>query len=65
MKTDKLKATSREGNIALEVDRPILPTTKFETFKGGLLEKLEQDALNNLKIPAKNFLDTNETEANE
>ena len=26
-KTDKIGAQSREGNIALEVDRPVLPIT--------------------------------------
>ena len=29
-RADKLGAQSREGNIALEVDRPVLPTMKFE-----------------------------------
>ena len=28
-KTDKLDATSREGNIALEIDRPVLPVMQF------------------------------------
>ena len=29
-KLDKIKAQSREGNIALEVDRPVLPTVSFD-----------------------------------
>ena len=28
-KQDKIQAKSREGNIALEVDRPVLPTETF------------------------------------
>ena len=28
-KTDKLDAQSREGNIALEIDRPVLPVMPF------------------------------------
>lgn len=28
-KGGKLEATSREGNIALDVDRPVLPTCSF------------------------------------
>ena len=47
-KTDKLEATSREGNIALEVDRPVLPILKFEALKASLLEKPEKSALENL-----------------
>lgn len=38
-KTDKLDATAREGNIALEVDRPVLPTMPFSDLKKSLLEK--------------------------
>jgi len=37
-RSDKLGAQSREGNIALEVDRPVLPITDFEDLKAGLLE---------------------------
>lgn len=32
-KQDKLAAHSREGNIALEVDRPVLPTISFNEMK--------------------------------
>ena len=38
-KQDKLAAQSREGNIALEVDRPVLPTCEFDPLKAGLMEK--------------------------
>jgi hypothetical protein len=41
-KTDKLAATSREGNIALEVDRPVLPVCSFKSLKSSLLEKPEE-----------------------
>jgi len=37
IKTDKLAATSREGNIALEVDRPVLPICSFGYLKDNLL----------------------------
>ena len=40
-KTDKLAATSREGNIALEVDRPVLPVCSFKLLKDSLLDKPE------------------------
>lgn len=38
---DKLAAHSREGNIALEIDRPVLPTKSFDDFKAELLSKLD------------------------
>lgn len=40
-KMDKIKAQSREGNIALEVDRPVLPTISFEDLKRNLLSKVD------------------------
>ena len=40
---DKLAAHSREGNIALEVDRPVLPTIGFNDFKSDLLSKLDEE----------------------
>ena len=42
LKTDKIKAQSREGNIALEVDRPVLPKISFEELKGQLLNKISE-----------------------
>lgn len=42
-KTDKIKAQSREGNIALEVDRPVLPVVSFEDLKRSLLDKFEAE----------------------
>ena len=61
-KTDKLAATSREGNIALEVDRPVLPVCSFKSLKSSLLEKPEEQALVNMLKPEKKFLDINEAE---
>ena len=37
-KMDKIKAQSREGNIALEVDRPVLPKISFEELKRSLCD---------------------------
>ena len=42
-KQDKIKAQSREGNIALEVDRPVLPTVSFEDLKSSLLTKINAE----------------------
>ena len=39
-KQDKIQAKSREGNIALEVDRPVLPTETFQNLKKDLLSKI-------------------------
>ena len=39
-KQDKIKAQSREGNIALEVDRPVLPVVKFDDLIGSLKAKI-------------------------
>ena len=58
-KTDKLAATSREGNIALEVDRPVLPICAFSDLKASLLEQPEETALEHLEKPEKKFLDIN------
>ena len=50
-KTDKIKAQSREGNIALEVDRPILPAVSFEDLKGSLLTKVNAEQAKLIKKP--------------
>ena len=44
-KTDKLDAQSREGNIALEIDRPVLPIMPFSELKPSLLEKHDDPKL--------------------
>ena len=44
-KMDKLGAQSREGNIALEIDRPVLPVMPFSELKQSLLEKLDDPKL--------------------
>lgn len=58
-KTDKLAATSREGNIALEVDRPVLPVCSFKDLKDSLLNKPEAQAFEHMEKPEKKFLDIN------
>ncbi len=50
-KQDKIKAQSREGNIALEVDRPVLPNISFEDMKRGLLVKAKPDEVKNMGLP--------------
>lgn len=62
-KTDKIKAQSREGNIALEVDRPVLPVVSFEELKGNLLSKIDSDQSKQVKKPVLKFLNLNENEA--
>jgi hypothetical protein len=42
-KSDKIKAQSREGNIALEVDRPVLPEISFTELKSTLLTKINAE----------------------
>lgn len=37
-KLDKIGAQSREGNIALEIDRPVLPITQFDALKKELVD---------------------------
>jgi hypothetical protein len=49
-KDDKLDAMSREGNIALEVDRPVLPTVTFSNWKKDLLAKADAGAKPNMKF---------------
>lgn len=41
-RTDKLNARLREGNVALEVDRPVLPTIAFDDLKAQLLQPLDE-----------------------
>ena len=36
-KQDKLESTARDGNIALEVDRPVLPMIGFNELKDDLI----------------------------
>ena len=51
-------AHSREGNIALEVDRPELPTIPFAELKADLLmESDEKINFDNLGKPGHKFLD--------
>lgn len=64
-KQDKIKAQSREGNIALEVDRPVLPVVSFVELKSTLLQKVEQNQAKQLKKPPLKFLNLNENEAYE
>ena len=62
-KKDKIEAQSREGNIALEVDRPVLPTISFDNLKQDLLSKPDANELEVLPKPIHKFLDLNENEA--
>ena len=62
-KEDKLAAQSREGNIALEVDRPVLPVLKFDELKSDLLSKVEANY--QPKKPELKFLDINSDEADD
>ena len=59
---DKLAAHSREGNIALEIDRPVLPTKSFDEFKSDLLSKIDEKA-EELGKPEFHFLDIEKEEA--
>lgn len=56
-KDDKLGAESREGNIALQVDRPVLPTVSFAALKKDLLNKDQVTTKPELK-----FFDASENE---
>ena len=47
-KKDKIEAQSREGNIALEVDRPVLPTISFDSLKKDLLNRPDPNVLKGL-----------------
>ena len=40
MKHDKIQAVGRDGNIALDIERPILPRVTFEDLKKQLHEKV-------------------------
>ena len=60
-RSDKLGAQSREGNIALEVDRPVLPVETFENLKAELMEKIEP----NLEKPELKFFDIKSDEAHD
>ena len=59
---DKLAAHSREGNIALEVDRPVLPTCSFKGLKQDLLSPPDEKGEKLVK-PSPKFLDLNEAES--
>ena len=59
-RSDKLGATSREGNIALEVDRPQLPSTQFSDLKSNLLST---EVPENISKPQFHFLDIENNEA--
>jgi hypothetical protein len=60
-RSEKIGAQSREGNIALEVDRPVLPTTSFEELKSNLLNK--DESKKKLSKPELHFLDIENAEA--
>ena len=62
-KKDKIEAQSREGNIALEVDRPVLPTISFDSLKKDLVSRPDENVLEALPKPIHKFLDLNENEA--
>ena len=51
-RSDKIGAIGREGNVALDVDRPVLPKLGFSKLKNLLLQPSES----NLK-PMIKFLD--------
>lgn len=38
-RTDKIGAKGRAGNIALDVDRPVLPGISFTKIKDGLMSR--------------------------
>ena len=59
---DKLAAHSREGNIALEVDRPVLPTCSFKGLKADLLSPPDEKGEKAVK-PSPKFLDAIEAES--
>ena len=56
-KSDKLEAKGRDGNIALEVDRPVLPEIQFKTLKENLLTKCEPKKEPN-QLEIMHFIDT-------
>lgn len=59
-RTEKMNARLRDGNVALEVDRPVLPTVTFEDLKAGLLRTAdEKDAY---EKPQPKFLEILEKE---
>ena len=64
-RSEKLAAHSREGNIALEIDRPVLPTKSFDEFKADLLSKMDagDEKTEGLTKPEFHFLDINKEEA--
>lgn len=41
-RSDKVKAQGRSGNVALDVDRPILPNQTFSYLKDDLLQKIDE-----------------------
>ena len=43
-KQDKLESTARDGNIALEVDRPVLPMIGFNELKEDLIQMVDKSA---------------------
>lgn len=59
-RSDKIGAQSREGNIALEIDRPVLPIVKFDDLKQEHLNTEVPKGLPKLK-----FLDIENDEAEE
>ena len=53
----KVKAESRNGQVALLAERPVLPTTTFEAVKGSLLEEHKGEQVD---MPQLKFLDNNQ-----
>lgn len=42
-RSDKVKAQGRSGNVALDVDRPVLPSKTFSELKEDLLQKIDSE----------------------
>eukprot|EP00356_Strombidium_inclinatum_P010127 CAMPEP_0170495226 /NCGR_PEP_ID=MMETSP0208-20121228/15087_1 /TAXON_ID=197538 /ORGANISM="Strombidium inclinatum, Strain S3" /LENGTH=293 /DNA_ID=CAMNT_0010771385 /DNA_START=81 /DNA_END=963 /DNA_ORIENTATION=+ len=61
MRQDKIKAQGRKGNIALDVDRPVLPATSFEYLKADLLTQKFDERV--LQKPEYHFLDVERGES--
>jgi len=62
-KSEKLNSTGRVGNIALEVDRPVLPVKTFTDMKTDLLTQITDEDREKLSNPEFFFLDINQQQA--